>query len=438
VPDRDSDNGCLTVRVPDLGGVRPAVKVVDARTLELVATAIPDRELEVPAGRYVVSSTLPSGERAVGVAEVSAGGCEEVALSALVGGSVSATVPPARGAREADGPPVPLRRIHAARPFAEATAADEVVQASAPRFESHGHGVAQDQVAALAEGAAASFFLRFLRMSGERAEVAPCSAEVTGAAEGGVVMRLRPATGPAVHFVQLARPGEVPLNVALPASSGSGSASCDLTVTAPPLGAVVTRFSNPHVDAVANYLLCGDLEQAAHVAREAEELLWGKTADPFGAALGGYALLRLRELERLHDWAQHLMDWFAWLPDGPIIAGEAAALGGDHQTAVRAFCDAGRRGLPVFADGFSLLTSRLRSYARDGGAPEIAPDLSREIGRHAARFVPMSPLVDFARVVLAFHGARLEDPLAGQEPIQPTRGVDGWRRYSPGATTIEE
>ena len=54
------------------------------------------------------------------------------------------------------------------------------------------------------------------------------------------------------------------------------------------------------------------------MARSAEALLQGKVANPVGAALGGYALLRLNELDRLHDWPDNLAAWFAWLPDGAV------------------------------------------------------------------------------------------------------------------------
>jgi len=87
------------------------------------------------------------------------------------------------------------------------------------------------------------------------------------------------------------------------------------------------------------------------------------------AALGGYALLRAGQLDRLHHWPRNLADWFPWLPDGAVIAGEEAALEGDHTLAIKYVCDAGGRGLPVFGAGLSLLASRLREYS---AAPETA------------------------------------------------------------------
>src|SRR5712692_3836409 len=80
--DAGSDMGLLTVRMPELGAdVRPTVNVVDAQSLELVKTALAGEQIEVPVGQYVVSSTLPSGERTLGIAQVSGGVHEEVALA---------------------------------------------------------------------------------------------------------------------------------------------------------------------------------------------------------------------------------------------------------------------------------------------------------------------------------------------------------------------
>src|SRR6266404_7167072 len=80
--DGDLDMGLLTVHMPELGiDVQPTVNVIDAQSLELVKTARADERIEVPAGQYIVSSTLPSGERALGVAQVSEGTHEEVALA---------------------------------------------------------------------------------------------------------------------------------------------------------------------------------------------------------------------------------------------------------------------------------------------------------------------------------------------------------------------
>ena len=54
-------------------------------------------------------------------------------------------------------------------------------------------------------------------------------------------------------------------------------------------------------------------------ARDAERLLFEKMVNPVTAAIGGYFLLKIGELERLHGWANNLANWFPWLADGAII-----------------------------------------------------------------------------------------------------------------------
>jgi hypothetical protein len=406
--DHGGDMGLLTVRMPELGAdVQPTINVVDARSLALVKTALADEQVEVPAGQYIVSSTLPSGERALGVAQVSGGAHEEVALATAAG---------AQAAREAS-----------------------LVPAPAPLLESLGPSGDTGEAAPSADlAASAPFFMRYLGVKRSGVVKADGHTEVVAVgADGGVELRLRPGGLDGVIFVQLAVPGEVPLNVALPANGMTGSEFCRLTVTVKPLTGVVSLLDNPRMDAAARYMNSGNLEQAGNLASDAESLLQAKKRDPLGAALGGYVLLRLHELPRLHTWADNLAKWFPWLPDGPIIAGEAAALKGNHRRAIASFCEGAQRGLPVFADGFSMLVSRLREYDHADHPPAASKMLLAEVARQNERLLPLSPLIDFARISLAFHGARLEDPLGSQQPLLPRVGTDGWCRFSPDTSTID-
>jgi len=401
----DVDMGLLTVHMPELGiDVQPTVNVVDAQSLELVKTALADEQVEVPAGQYIVSSTLPSGERALGVAQVAGGAHEEVALATAASAAAATTSAP---------------------------------DAPAPTLERLGSGDV-GQAAPSTDVASARFFMRYLAVKRGGVVKADGSTEVIGVgADGSVELRLRPRGLEGVIFMQLAVPGEVPLNVALPANGMTGSESCRLTVAVKPLTAVVSLLDNPRIDAAARYINSGNLEQAGNLAADAEKLLQAKKSDPIGAALGGYVLLRLHELPRLHTWADNLARWFPWLPDGPIIAGEAAALKGDHRGAIASFCEAAQRGLPVFADGFSMLVSRLREYNHADKPPGASKQLVAEVARQTERLLPLSPLIDFARISLAIHGARLEDPLGSQQPLAPSVGAEGWRRFSPETSTID-
>jgi hypothetical protein len=230
--------------------------------------------------------------------------------------------------------------------------------------------------------------------------------------------------------LQVAAVGQVPENVALPVNGMTASDSCRLAVgTAGQLTLSVSLPDNPLVDAVARYIQTGALRQAARLATQAERLLEEKMADPYGAALGGYALLRLHELGRLHDWSTNLANLFPWLADGAIVAGEKAALEGDQVTAASWMGEAARRGLPAFVDGFSMLASRLREYGTPKAPPPgVSMTLAKELAEHADRLLPLTTKVDFSRITLAFPAADLADPARSQTPLAspPTRP---WRRF---------
>jgi hypothetical protein len=323
--------GTLTVKLASADPyVRQPVNVIDAKTLQLVASPACEEAIELPEGTYLVSATQPSGERSVGAIEVAADQTAELELGTAAA-KPAPTPPPA--------PPPPTDALEGLGPPAGA------------------------------DGAATTsgWFVRFHVQTPAGFQPAEPSYDVTASGEEGVELTVR-ASGEGILFAQVARPGEVPLDVALPIYGPTSSQSCRLTLAGPAgaLTADVSLPDNPQVDAVARYLQSGHLQEAAGVIENAEMLLQQKMADPFGAALGGYALHRSGQLARLHHWPQNLAGMFPWLPDGAVIAGEELALEGDHAGALAFVCDAARRGLPVFAVGFSLLASRLREYA---GAP---------------------------------------------------------------------
>ncbi|HLB04424.1 MAG TPA: hypothetical protein VJK66_05340, partial [Gaiellaceae bacterium] len=75
--------------------VAQPINVIDGSSLKLVAATACNEEIEVPAGTYLVSATLPSGERSVGVAEVVSGELYELALGvAELGAEMSAAPTP--------------------------------------------------------------------------------------------------------------------------------------------------------------------------------------------------------------------------------------------------------------------------------------------------------------------------------------------------------
>jgi len=111
-----------------------------------------------------------------------------------------------------------------------------------------------------------------------------------------------------------------------------------------------------------DYLSSNSFEEAADIVGNAEEMLYGKIHNPIGAVIGGYVLLHIGAVERMHNWPMNLYNWFPKLPDGAIIAGELEARRGNDKKAIELFLNAYQRGLPIFRKGLSLLVARLRSY----------------------------------------------------------------------------
>lgn len=368
--------GHLKVTMPNVdAAIRPTVNMIDSESLALVTVARCDDEVEVPTGTYILSSTLPTGERSVAFAEVAPDSLVEVELAPL-----DEPTPATR-----DG----MRKFDASAPL----------------------------------------FVRFLCSGRSGVDVVASDAQVTRVPDrGGMELEVRAGRHNGVLFAQFAAPGEVPLSVALPIHAATDSRACRVSVTQHPLTATVTLPDSPLVDAVARYLYSGNLQQAASVAASADELLDHKSSQPFGAVLGGYALLRIGERDRLGEWPWNVARWLPWLPDAAIVAGAAAALAGDHPRAARCFCEAAERGLPTFVDGFSMLLSSLREYD-DANAPADVPrDVVAEAARHAQRLLPIGALIDYARISLAVHGLRLEDPANSQEQFHPDRATDDWSR----------
>jgi hypothetical protein len=392
-------DGSLKIVMPTLAAqdVRPAVNVIDADSMQLVKTALRDEEVSVPAGKYLLSSMMPTGERSLAVADVSEGEHEEVTLDQ----------PPVTG--PAGGEP--------------ATSA----------LESLGATTLEPAAAPPAAPALEEWFLRYSCLGPQGLQDTSIQTQVEKiGTDGTVELTLRVAGVPGVVFVQVAAVGQVPQNVALPVNGITASDSCRLAVgTAGQLTLSVSLPDNPLVDAVARYIQTGALRQAARLATQAEKLLEEKMADPYGAALGGYALLRLHELGRLHDWSTNLANLFPWLADGAIVAGEKAALEGDQVTAASWMGEAARRGLPAFVDGFSMLASRLREYGTPKAPPPgVSMTLAKELAGHADRLLPLTTKVDFSRISLAFPAADLAEPARSQTPLgsAPTRP---WRRFRP-------
>jgi hypothetical protein len=93
---------------------------------------------------------------------------------------------------------------------------------------------------------------------------------------------------------------------------------------------------------------------------EAEYFLQGKLRNPAAAVIGGYYLLKIRAIDRMHDWANNLANWFPWIPDGPVIhawqlMAKVIKNPKDISTIRKRLLEAHRRGIPHYTEGLKLL-----------------------------------------------------------------------------------
>jgi hypothetical protein len=238
----------------------------------------------------------------------------------------------------------------------------------------------------------------------------------------------------ALLIAQLVQPGGPVQNLALPVTA---TTRLQLVASREPSGTVRVDAYLP--DSVANMLLqysgaglAATAEKATSAAAEnAEKLLMQKMADPIGAAIGAYAILRLGSIEQLHDWTANLRQHFRWLPDGAAICGEHLARLGRFEEAFDAFLEVPRRGLPIFSDGLFYTIERMKLYCSDRIKTRGRIDAA------AARAVvqqlePFATLVRRQRPICSYPGldvaAPSSDPAPGDAPVADGLDLAAWFR----------
>jgi hypothetical protein len=273
-----------------------------------------------------------------------------------------------------------------------------------------------------AGGADARWYLRFLSWTPQglryRPGNTPPAVEVDDVDDGTVAIILH-AHGLVAQYAQLRTADNRSLVVALPISAYAGSAQAcwlHVRVSETALGAAV-RMQDPAMDTVTGYLTGGRPDHVVQLAPSAEELLLGKVQDPIGATIGGYALLKLNELDRIHNWADNLSQWFDWLPDGAVIAMETAGRRGEDDHAYQLALTAVGRGIPLFSQGLSLLGNRVPGLLLDD---DLAADARERLRVAAEPVVSLCPTAEFGALATTLH----IDPDPGEITAET-----GWRQF---------
>ncbi len=230
------------------------------------------------------------------------------------------------------------------------------------------------------------------------------------------------ATGPGLLFAEVKGSAGPPVTLGLPMAGGAlDTCRLELVDDGVALQATARLLQRDQVQLIADYLQGGAVEQAAELLGDAEELLYGKVGNPLGAALGGYALLRLNALERLHDWPRNLTERMDWLPDGAIIYAEQLARRGEHARAADWLLEAGRRGLPLFGEGMDLMLGRLRHYLLLRKAPVAGEPVMAGLRSLLGWISPWATQMAAESVVLAVEGRSPRDDGA---PDAPWHAID--------------
>jgi hypothetical protein len=149
-------------------------------------------------------------------------------------------------------------------------------------------------------------------------------------------------------------------------------------------GISLSALVGDEVEAWLRFLQLGDIRGARALEPElgarAESALSGKVSNPYRAAAGACALLRLREYKRLHDWTRNLMNWFPSLPDGAVLEAWRllAASDKNEQQAAQALAAALERGVPLLNESLRLLLDGLSLLGGSDLLPKerIAPWLA--------------------------------------------------------------
>ena len=227
----------------------------------------------------------------------------------------------------------------------------------------------------------------------------------------GVQFRVAGSAPESPQQLEFLRPRKPPLHVALPISPGqTGLVVVRQVATRNTYDlAVDVHVANGEAELLLSGLSSGYLREASEALNSdqisAEKLLDAKESDPFGAAVGAYALLQFGELDRLHNWTENLMNWFQWLPDGLSIRGEHLARIGDHGQAIEAFVQLPLRGIPQFSIGISYALNRLRVYTRP--TQKEFPEKLLARARQALDYLEqVAGFVDFQRPLLTTRGLR--------------------------------
>lgn len=167
---------------------------------------------------------------------------------------------------------------------------------------------------------------------------------------------------------------------------------------------------NAFYDFIRNDQAQGARTIGQSIIAQSEQFIMDKERSPLRALLGAYVLLRANELEGMDVWTDNLVNWFTWLPDALAVRVEYLARKGDHAKASKLLLDAPNRGVPWFRSGIGYLESRSRVYASVGASKRsslpLADDELVKIGNIAKKFGELATALDMSNWSTVLRGVK--------------------------------
>jgi hypothetical protein len=154
---------------------------------------------------------------------------------------------------------------------------------------------------------------------------------------------------------------------------------------------VIVSSENLHLQSLLTLIQEGKASASNSLVEQAglaERFLFEKYEDPAAATIGGYFLLKVNDLSRLHNWADNLANRFEWLPDGAIIhAWQLIAQYRSETSRSTRLLDQAQdrlmqaidRGFPLYTEGLRLLREGLLFFNqyRESKDPAIEQAIER-------------------------------------------------------------
>jgi hypothetical protein len=230
---------------------------------------------------------------------------------------------------------------------------------------------------------------------------------------------------PRVVFLQIAQANRTPLNVALPPAGVSRAVRCDVTISQSKTKVKArARLSTSWADVALQYLSQGYPEQARHLIEKAVRdqpfgfFRWfSRFEDPSAALMERYVQVRTGKPGALDAALGRFLDSIPGSSDGLILTAELCAREGNDVDAARTLLRVREGALPLFSEGFRLLSNRLRALVEEGERKDLQ-DLRKKILR-------WSPYVDLAGPTLTFWGQDLSAPRLDQTSVAWAEN-EGW------------